>query len=74
MTDPERELFLKALSSLIVEDFGPANTDGTFEALCPHCQIHHALRTIESLYAITEPRQPKDDDDLEGFMDSMLAM
>lgn len=72
MTDEERKLFLKALSDMIVQDFGAANTDGTFEPLCPHCVMHHALRTILNLYVATQTT-PQDDDDLDGLVDMLVG-
>jgi len=50
MSDIKRDQLLNARTTLIYEDFVLPNEEGTFDRLCPHCQAHHALTTILSLY------------------------
>ena len=67
MTDISRDELLDLLQERILEAFGEPNLDGTFAALCPHCQAHHALATIISLYA------ERDEDDDEPDADEIAG-
>jgi hypothetical protein len=72
MSSFKREQLLNALAAMVTEDFGEPNEDGSWDPLCGHCLIHHAVATILALYEHLEADEG-DDDGAEAIADRVTG-